>query len=66
MLLFDTYLLTLLRKHSSLVQGGAKTTHFFQIIVTLFIFNIKNISTPKQSVINPVLITYPFGMHSRL
>ena len=41
------------------VQGGAKRTHVFQIIVTLFIFNIKKImSTPKQPVINAVLITY--------
>ena len=32
---------------------------FFQIIVTLFVFNIKKImSTPKQPVINAVLITY--------
>ena len=41
------------------IQGGAKRTHVFQIIVTLFIFNIKKImSTPKQPVINAVLITY--------
>jgi len=32
---------------------------FFQIIVTFFIFNIKEIKlTPKQPVINAVLITY--------
>ena len=40
------------------IPGGAKITHVFQIIVTLFIFNIKNMSTPKQPVINAVLITY--------
>jgi len=41
------------------LKGGAKRTHVFQIIVTLFIFNIKKImSTPKQLVINAVLITY--------
>ena len=43
----------------SIIKGGAKRTHVFQIIVTLFIFNIKKImSTPKQPVINAVLITY--------
>ena len=43
----------------TVVQGGAKRTHVFQIIVTLFTFNIKKImSTPKQPVINAVLITY--------
>ena len=41
------------------IQGGAKRTHVFQIIVTLFIFSVKKImSTPKQPVINAVLITY--------
>ena len=41
------------------IQCGAKRTHVFQIIVTLFIFNIKKImSTPKQPIINAVLITY--------
>ena len=36
-----------------------KNACVFQIIVTLFIFNIKKImSTPKQPVINAVLITY--------
>jgi putative effector of murein hydrolase len=43
----------------SIIKDGAKRTHVFQIIVTLFIFNIKKVmSTPKQPVINPVLITY--------
>jgi len=33
--------------------------HFFQIIVTFFIFQYKKIMlTPKQPVINAVLITY--------
>ena len=42
-----------------IIQGGAKRTHVFQIIVTLFIFNIKKIIlTPKQPVINSVLIIY--------
>jgi hypothetical protein len=27
----------------NLIQGGAKRTHVFQIIVTLFIFNIKKV-----------------------
>ena len=41
------------------IPGGAKKTHVFQIIVTLFIFSTKKIvSTPKQSVVNAVLITY--------
>ena len=41
------------------IPSGAKRTHVFQITVTLFIFNIKIIiSTPKQPVINSVLITY--------
>ena len=36
-----------------------KKNTFFQIIVTFFIFNIKkNMLTPKQPVINAVLITY--------
>ena len=40
------------RAHVSVVmmciQGGAKRTHVFQIIVTLFIFNMKKIMlTPK-------------------
>jgi len=40
-------------------QGGAKTTHVFQTIVTLLICNIKKIMlTPKQPVINAVLINY--------
>ena len=39
--------------------GGAKRTHVFQVIVTLFIFNIKkSCQHPKQPVINAVLITY--------
>ena len=42
----------------NVIKGGAKRTHVFQIIVTLFIFNIKKLSTPKQPVINVVLITY--------
>jgi len=42
-----------------IVQCGAKRTHVIQIIITLFIFNIKKImSPPKQPVINAVLITY--------
>ena len=41
------------------VQGGAKRTHVFQIIVTLFYFQYKEIMlTPKQPVIDAVLITY--------
>ena len=40
------------------IPGGAKRTHVFQIIVTLFIFNVKKLSTPKQPVMNAVLITY--------
>jgi len=41
------------------IHSGAKRKHFFQIIVTFFIFNIKKIMlTPKQPVINAVLITY--------
>jgi hypothetical protein len=40
------------------IKRGAKRTHVFQTIVTLFIFNIKKMSTPKQPVISPVLITY--------
>ena len=36
-----------------------KKNAFFHIIVTFFIFNIKKIMlTPKQPVINAVLITY--------
>jgi len=41
------------------INSGTKRTHFFQIIVTFLIFNIKkNMLTPKQPVINAVLITY--------
>ena len=40
------------------IPSGAKRTHVFQIIVTLFIFDIKIMLTPKQTVINAVLITY--------
>jgi hypothetical protein len=47
-----------------IVQCGAKRTHVFQIIVTLFIFNTKKIIlTPKQPVINAVLITYIRTLH---
>jgi hypothetical protein len=36
-----------------LIQCGAKRTHVFKIIVSLFIFNIKKVMlTPKQPVIN--------------
>jgi len=31
------------------IQGGAKRTHVFQIIVTLFIFNIKNYVNTKTT-----------------
>ena len=34
---------------SNLIQGGAKRTHVFQIIVTLFIFNIKNYVNTKTT-----------------
>ena len=37
-----------------LIHGGAKRTHVFQRIVTLFIFNIKKMLTTKQPVINAV------------
>jgi len=33
----------------SVIQGGAKRTHVFQIIVTLFIFNIKNYVNTKTT-----------------
>jgi len=45
--------------NSLIIHSGAKRTHFFQIIVTFLNFQYKKILlTPKQPVINAVLITY--------
>ena len=44
--------------NAKLYRVAPKERMFFQIIATLFIFNIKKMSTPKQPVINAVLITY--------
>jgi hypothetical protein len=35
-------------EYNKIIQGGAKRTHVFQIIVTLFIFNIKNYVARRQ------------------
>ena len=40
------------------IYSGAKRTHFFSNNFNFFIFNIKKMLTPKQPVINAVLITY--------
>ena len=56
--LYDVPSLFWSMEHVTKIPGCAKRTHVFQIIVTLFIFNIKKItSTPKEPVINAVLIT---------
>jgi len=36
-------------KSALYIQGGEKSTHVFQIIVTLFIFNIKNYVNTKST-----------------
>ena len=47
-----------MKELSCVIHSGTKRTHFFQIIVA-FCFQYKKIMlTPKQPVINAVLITY--------
>ena len=46
------------RKNHLKYRVVQKERMFFQIIVTLFIFNIKNYVNTKKPVINAVLITY--------